>query len=216
MTINVTRNELADYWDNIFDNQDRHKLEWFEPDVSQTIEFLGNALPAEGSLVFIAGAGTSKLVEYLHHRNFQMVLNDISKTALKETKSRVGGRNLHVYLNSDISKPFFSHKNHLEIPNSVELWIDRATLHFLINQKQIDQYFVNLRQVLKVGGYVMLAQFVIGGVSQCTGLPIKQWTIDDFQLNLGSEFRLHASRYHDFIAPNGETKPYVYALFKRV
>lgn len=213
--VNVTMSDLSGHWDNIFGNRKSTELGWFESDVNHTVEFLGKAIPSANRHVFIAGAGTSKLVEYLHERNLHLILNDISATALTLTRNRLGEHTRHFYFNTDLGQPFSSNNKTHEIPQSVDLWVDRATLHFLTEQNQIDQYFINLRQLLNVGGYVMLAQFVIGGATHCAGLPIKQWTIDEFQLNLGVEFRLQASQYFDFVAPSGDVKPYVYGLFKR-
>lgn len=200
--------DIQKHWDDIFIKKDGPELGWYEKDVSQTLKFLQNIL-TDNSTIFIPGAGTSSIVEQIISENRTLILNDISSEALNKLKSRLGERkNIH-WLHHDISNP---------LPNNlpkVDVWIDRAVLHFLNEDKEIDIYFKNLTSSLKVGGYVLLAEFSTTGALKCAGLELHRYTVPEMQLRLGNAFSLIEAEEYVFINPFGDPRPYVYALFKK-
>ncbi len=65
------------------------------------------------------------------------------------------------WLCQDIAQPIPS-----PIP-AVDIWIDRAVLHFLTNKTDINGYFENLKSVLKIGGYAIFAEFSKASALKC-------------------------------------------------
>jgi EEF1A lysine methyltransferase 2 len=200
----------SQHWDHIFSNKTDQQLGWYEPSQAQTLKFISQCQLPQHYCVFIAGVGRSKLADTLALNADKLIVNDISQHALDEVKQRINSENLKVIahdLSLKLDQPEYS--------KAVDLWIDRAVLHFLLEPQAIQQYFDNLRTSIKPDGYVLLAQFSKTGATQCAGLKIKQYDCDSLQQELGDGFELINSEDYIFTNPFGDEKPYVYALFKK-
>lgn len=197
----------AEHWNTIFANKPDQELGWYEQDVSQTLKFI-TPLNVTNKTVFLPGAGTSNLVEHLAKESCNLVLNDISHQALNKLKSKIVQQQ-HKFICADISKPF-------ETSLSADIWVDRAVLHFLLTEKEISQYFHNLKASVKVGGHVLLAEFSIEGAPKCAGLELHRYSLEELCKRLGEKFELVSSEDYVFKTPAGLERPYIYAFFKRV
>ena len=198
------------HWDHIFAETEDTKLGWYEKDTAQTFKLLDEIPDLEKFTLFLPGAGTSILIENLVPRVNKLILNDISIQALNRVRQRLKGYSEEIlWLCQDIAQPF------KETLPDIDLWIDRAVLHFLIDEKDIKGYFENLKSILKVGGYALFAEFSLIGAPKCAGLTLHRYSINELSLNLGSSFELVSNFDHTYISPFGDQKPYIYALFKR-
>ncbi len=201
---------LDEHWNGIFSAKSDSELGWYESDVSQTLKFF-DQIPQGGSLkIFLPGIGTSILVEELLDRGHELILNDVSDQALDKLRCRIGSHDRVLWLPHDISKP---------LPTDVreiDFWIDRAVLHFLLEEADIRGYFANLQSVISEGGYVLLAEFSVSGAPKCAGLELHRYSIDEMVRRMGSEFQLIGHEEYTYINPRGDPRPYLYALFKRM
>jgi methyltransferase family protein len=198
------------HWDNIFSKTEDTKLGWYEKDTSQTLKLLGEIPDLGKATVFLPGAGTSILIEDLIPRVSRLILNDISKEALNCAKQRLmGGSEEIVWLCQDIAQPITK-----PMP-AVDIWIDRAVLHFLTNESDIKGYFENLKSVLKIAGHAVFAEFSLVGAPKCAGLTLHRYSTDELSIKLGSSFKLVSHFDYTYTNPFGDTRPYVYALFRR-
>jgi len=201
-----TRNE---HWDAIFSGQADSELGWYENDTSQTFKFLKLIPQRKNIRIFLPGAGTSQLVDELLAREYTLILNDISEEALNTLKSRIGENNRLQWLHHDMSKPLPG-----DTPQ-VDLWVDRAVLHFLLEDADIQCYFENVRSVVRARGYVLLAEFSITGAAKCAGLDLHRYSVEEMTKRLGKEFTLIKQEDYTFINPSGDSRPYIYALYQR-
>ncbi len=198
------------HWNAIFSRKTDPELGWYENDASQTLKFL-NEIPDIGdATLFLAGAGTSVLVDALLPRCSHIVLNDISDVALKKLGKRIGTNEGKVsWLHHDISKP---------LPTGTpvaNVWIDRAVLHFLIEERDIQCYFDNLRSGLSDEGYALLAEFSSDGAPKCAGLDLHRYSVEEMTERIGPGFTLMNEERYSFTNPFGDPRPYIYALYKR-
>jgi hypothetical protein len=200
----------GNHWDTIFSNTDDSYLGWYEKNASKTLELLDQIPEWKESTIFLPGAGTSVLIDELLHRGIRLVLNDISNEALRRVKDRLGdsGRDI-TWLCQDIARPIQNNKPH------VDIWIDRAVLHFLTDEADIVGYFENVKSTLKVGGYAIFAEFSKTGVPKCAGLPVCRYSLGELSDRLGREFELILHFDHIYLNPSGNPRPYVYALYQR-
>jgi hypothetical protein len=199
---------LEEHWNSIFNKTDDNKLGWWENETSQTLKFIENININSSTNIFLAGAGTSVLVDELIKKDCNLVLNDISFVALEKLKSRLRDNLKLDFFQYDLSKPF--------IKDSIDLWIDRAVLHFLLEEKDIENYFENLNKNTKKDSLVFFAEFKKGGAKSCASLEIKQYDVHELSKRLGKKFELILSEDYDFINPFGNKKEYIYALFRKI
>ncbi|MCP3944690.1 MAG: methyltransferase domain-containing protein [Desulfobacteraceae bacterium] len=200
----------SEHWDNIFSKTKDTKLGWHEKDTSQTFKLLDKIPDLEKAAIFVPGAGTSILIEELIPRVSSLILNDISSEALNrlKQKSKQDSEKI-VWLCQNIAQPFKK-----SIPE-VDIWIDRAVLHFLTDENDIKGYFKNLKSILKIGGHALFAEFSLTGASKCAGLTLHKYSIEELSINLGSSFKIVSHFDHTYINPFGDPRPYIYTLFKR-
>jgi SAM-dependent methyltransferase len=204
--------DLTGHWNELFATQDDPQLGWYEPDVSQTLRLLDLVPVQAAPTIFLPGAGTSLLVDELRGRGVRLVLNDISDEALRKLQRRIGSGDQTsetVWLHHDIAQP---------LPPGLPLcdvWIDRAVLHFLLEESAIEGYFRNLRSILRPGGHVLLAEFGLSGAPKCAGLEVHRYSVEEMARRLGPEFELLQAEDFTFVNPAGDPRPYVYALFRR-
>lgn len=198
-----------DHWNRIFSAKADPELGWYERDAARTLEFLDAIPDLDRAAVFLPGAGTSVLADALHGRCGKLVLNDISSVALDKLRERLGDGPDLVWHAGDVSAP---------LPGTVpplDLWIDRAVLHFLLDDAQIRGYFDNLRSRLKPGGHALFAEFAPDGALRCAGLDVRRYATEDLAARLGPGFELLRGENTTFINPAGSPRPYTYALFRR-
>lgn len=197
------------HWNTIFSNKADSELGWYERDVSQTLRFLDQVPAGQGRRVFLPGAGTSLLVEALLARRHELVLNDISDEALNKLRERIGQHDGITWLHHDISLPLPP-----GLP-AVDVWLDRAVLHFLLEEAAIGGYFANLRALVRPGGHVLLAEFSTTGAPKCAGLSVHRYSLREMRDRLGTGFECVSDETYTHITPSGGERPYLYALFIR-
>ena len=204
------------HWDYIFSAKEDAELGWSEDDCSKTLSFLKHTAISANSTLFLAGAGTSKLVDELIKTDANLIVNDISAKALETLSQRLNTTQCQ-YLHYDLGLPFNNNVNKSIDENfAVDVWIDRAVLHFLLTEEQINNYFDNLKSTVKCGGYVLLAEFSNTGATHCAGLAVHQYSVDEMQTRLGDKFELIDSKEYIFVNPFQQERPYIYALFQRI
>jgi len=201
---------LNEHWNEIFKKTDEDKLGWYEDDFSQTLKFLDLIPEWKSSKIFVPGVGTSGLIDLLLKSNVTMVLNDLSSEAIEKAKNKCRNKTDNIqWLCQDISKPLPS------VLNDIDIWIDRAVLHFLTDDKCVEQYFKNVNAAVKTGGYAIFAEFSKKGAVKCAGLDVRRYDVQDLEKNLPA-FKLIANEEYTFINPKGDPRPYIYTLFKRI
>lgn len=201
---------LNEHWNEIFKKTNEKKLGWYEEDYSQTMKLL-NLIPEWKNLkIFLPGVGTSDLINILLQSNAELILNDLSSVAIEKAKNKYNDKMHHVqWLCQNISGTL-----PLEL-NAIDIWIDRAVLHFLTDEDEIKGYFKNVTSTLKAGGHAIFAEFSKTGASKCAGLFLHRYSIEELSEKLGSLFRLVSYFDYTYINPYGDPRPYIYALYKR-
>ncbi|MBF0205152.1 MAG: class I SAM-dependent methyltransferase [Desulfamplus sp.] len=202
----TTRNE---HWNTIFSTKANSELGWYESDVSQTLKFFSLIPKNEGATIFLPGAGTSVLVDELLIRGYKLILNDISDEALNKLRSRIGTNDRLTWHHHDISKPL------PDATPQADIWIDRAVLHFLLEEADIEGYFANLNSMTRSGGYALLAEFSTTGATKCAGLELHRYSVEEMTDRLGNDFKLIKFENYTYMNPVGDPRPYLYALYRK-
>ena len=198
------------HWNTIFSATSDPDLGWYERESDQTLKHIDRVPLGPGSVIFLAGAGTTGLVEALLAQEARLIVNDISDAAIRKVKARLGERADQVtWIHQDISHPLPE-----DLPD-VDLWIDRAVLHFLLAEADIRSYFANLRSRICCSGHVLMAEFSVSGAPRCAGLDLHRYSVQELTERMGPAFTLLHHEDYTFVNPRGAPRPYIYTLFRR-
>ncbi|MFC2012709.1 hypothetical protein ACFLUE_00315 [Chloroflexota bacterium] len=110
----------------------------------------------------------------------------------------------------DITNPV-----HIRNLGEVDIWHDRAVLHFLVKDDEQNAYLSTLKRLVKQGGYVLIAVFSLNGAKECSDLDIRNYDENLLTEFLGEEFELIEHFDYMYYMPSGESRPYIYTLFRR-
>lgn len=211
-------NLLSDYnfekhWNNAYQKTPINSLGWYEEDPIPSMELISACNLPKDALIFNAGVGAATLIELLLNKRYtNIIVNDIATAALTELKN-----NLSEHKNADIKYIVDDLTNSSELLKlkNIDLWHDRAVLHFFTTDKQQKAYFDLIRKIIKPNGYVILAEFNLDGAKKCSGLDIVNYNEEMLQERLGNDFKLLKSFNYTYTQPSGNTREYVYTLFQR-
>lgn len=202
------------HWNNVYDNKVDEELGWFESNPQPTFKLIEACGLDQNARILNVGAGTSRLIDLLIEKGFtNIIANDLSDSALNKLQKRI----YNTYditidcLVDDLTAP-----KKLTKMAPVELWIDRAVLHFFLKPEEQAAYFNLLKTVVAPKGFVIIAVFALDGADRCSNLPLHRYDTAMIQEKLGNEFQLISSFNHTFINPKGGERPYIYTLFQKI
>lgn len=213
---NSSATEIKDYvqlWDNVYEKQPTNQLGWYEENPTPSINLIESCQLSKEARILHVGAGASTLIDILLDQGYpNQIVNDLSPNALNQIKRRLGSKDNNIeWLVDDLIAPKALNKI-----DPIDLWHDRAVLHFFNQPEEQKTYFKLVHQLVKVNGYVIIACFNLNGASKCSGLPVSRYNAQMIQDQLGSQFKLMESFDYMYTMPSGEKRPYVYTLFRRL
>lgn len=203
---------LQAHWDKAYLNSQNEKLGWYEEVPEETICLIEKCNLSADAVILNVGAGTTTLIEFLLLMGYENVIaTDISETSLNKLKQNLGAEKDKVeWIVDDLTRPTL-----LNRIDPVDLWVDRAVLHFFTGRQEKKTYFDLVRSKVKKGGFAIFAEFSLEGATKCSGLPVHRYSTEMLAENLGNEFELIGSFNHIYIMPSGSERPYVYTLFRK-
>ena len=201
---------LKEHWDKAYLNSPEEKLSWYETDLSPTLELVAKTGLDKSARILNVGAGSTTLIDELLAIGYSnLIATDISEVALKKLEDRLGIGKTECIVD-DLTNPTY-----LKSIEPVDLWIDRAVLHFFTEKGEQDIYFDLLKSKVKGGGFVLLAEFNLNSATKCSGLPVHRYSKEMLIEKLGAGFELIDSFDYTYIMPSGNERLYVYTLFKK-
>lgn len=198
-----------EHWEQTFASRAANQVSWFE-DVPESSLALIRAckLPSDAAILDV-GAGSAHLADALLREGFTNVaVLDISPAALAITKERLGPLARSVrFIVADIAswRPDFT----------VDLWHDRAALHFLTDEGDRAAYAATLRSAIRPGGYAVISNFAPSGPERCSGLPVIRADQSEIAALLGRGFELLDAFEKDHITPWGARQRFLFTRFRR-
>ncbi len=206
------KENLAEYWCGKYTNVDYTKLGWYEEKSLPTLKLIQKTKCKKDAVIFNVGAGSTTLIDDLLSEGYRnLIVNDISSCALKNIRKRIEKEQNNIqFIVDDITNP-----TSLKKIQKVDLWNDRAVLHFFTDEKDQVTYFKLLKEKVKQKGFVILAEFNLQGATKCSGLDVKRYSAEMLQEKLGTDFKLLEAFNYDYTMPSGEIRKYVYTLFQR-
>ena len=208
-----TMYDFENHWNNAYKKTPTTSLGWYEENPNKSIELIASCNLPKNARIFNAGAGSTTLVEQLLNEGYSnIIVNDIASSALIELKNSLSQHNHSTvqYIVDDLTNP-----TELLQLKQIDLWHDRAVLHFFTSESQQKAYFNLLKKIVKIDGFVILAEFNLEGAKKCAGLVVYNYNETMFQERLGDDFKLLKSFNYTYTQPSGNTREYIYTLFQR-
>ena len=203
--------DLSKYWNNIYTNNPVEKLGWYETNLTPTLKLISKTGLYKSGRILIVGAGSTTLIDKLLKIGYSnLIASDLSEVALKNLEDRLGLEKVE-YIIDDLTNP-----TKLNNITTIDLWIDRAVLHFFIKKQDQDAYFNFLNSKVKNNGFVLIAVYNLNGAKTCSGLPVYRYSKEMLVEKLENNFELIESFDYTYSMPSGAERPYIYALFKRI
>lgn len=205
--------DLKLHWNKTYERAEIDKLGWYEENPEPSLRLIEHCNFDKKALILNVGTGASRLVDELLDEGYEHIIaNDISASALDKLKLRLGERENKIHwVVDDLIQP--TQLCNLE---QVDLWHDRAVLHFFSDKKEQDAYFDLLRKLVKKNGFVIIATFNLESATKCSGLPVFRYDKKMLKEKLGGDFELIEAFDYSYTMPKGETRKYIYTLFKRI
>ena len=201
------------HWESVYSNSSLEKLGWYESRSGPSLKLIELSKLGKDASILNVGAGATTMVDELIELGYRNIIaNDISRKALEELQLRLGSEksSLVRWIIDDLTDP-----EELTSLEHIDLWHDRAVLHFFNNPDEQDAYFSLLRKLVKVEGHVIIAAFNLQGAPKCSGLSVHRYDEKMLQGKLGNEFQLKEAFDYTYTQPSGDTREYIYTLFQR-
>ena len=201
---------LKEHWDKAYLNSPEYKLGWYETDLTPTIKLISKTGLSKSARILNVGVGSTTLVDELLKLGYSnLIASDLSEVALNNLENRLGTEKVE-FIVDDLINPTV-----LKNIVPVDLWIDRAVLHFFTDKNEQNIYFDLLKSKVKSNGFVLLAEYNLNGATVCAGLPIHRYSKEMLNEKLGTDFELIDSFDYTYIMPSGAERPYIYTLFQK-
>lgn len=203
---------LKSHWNRTYRKVPEEKLGWYEENPEHSLRLINKCNLSKDSYLLNVGAGASTLTDKLLKQKYEnIIVNDLSSAAIDKLKERIGKESDKImWITDDLTHP--SILNNIE---PIDLWHDRAVLHFFNKTEEQDTYFSLLKKLLKPAGFVIIASFNLKGATKCSGLPIYRYDKNMLQEKLGNDFKLIEAFDYTYRMPSGDTREYIYTLFER-
>ena len=161
------------FWDQVYRSNDDSGLSWSEGSEPISFEWIVDII-SKTSRVADIGGGRSLLIPKLLSFGYKNLTHiEWSESASLSLQGDLGSRASKIdWVIGDLTK--------WQPKYLVDLWHDRAVLHFQTDERSCFEYLKSLHRNLSKTGYVLLATFHLDGPDSCSGLPVKRY--DDLTL----------------------------------
>ncbi len=197
------------HWQTVYETKNPNAVSWYQADPALSLALIDDLHLAPDAAIVDVGAGASVLADRLLDRGFtDLTLVDVADAALAHTRDRLGARAADVkFVTSDVTQ--------LDLGRTLDLWHDRAVLHFLTDAEERARYKAVLDAHLKPGGHAIIATFAVGGPDKCSGLPVRQYDAARLMDLLGEGFELVDEHREEHTTPWGSTQAFACFLVRK-
>jgi 2-polyprenyl-3-methyl-5-hydroxy-6-metoxy-1,4-benzoquinol methylase len=196
------------HWDSIYETKTPEQVSWTQQTPEISLDFIHSlSLDLNASIIDIGG-GDSNLVDHLLDEGYKNItILDISAKSLEKAQKRLGSRSNNV-------KWIVSDMNDYEPTSQFDLWHDRAAFHFQTSDEQIKKYVKTVGK--HVSGFLILGTFSEDGPLKCSGLDIKQYSVEQLVSCFEENFVKIQCKNHDHITPFETIQNFTFCCLKRI
>lgn len=198
------------HWQTVYRAKDESEVSWFEESPAISLELIHAAGVKPDASIIDVGGGASRLVDALLDDGFEAVtVLDLSSEALARAKTRLGARSAQVqWIVADVTT--------WEPAQAYDLWHDRATFHFLVDEKDRAAYTQRVLRAVRPGGHVIIGTFAPDGPERCSGLPVARHDAASLGRVFGPSFELIETCNQEHRTPAGSIQRFQFSRFHRL
>lgn len=198
------------HWEKIYQTGSPTKRGWYQEHPGDSLNLIRSAGVPKTAEIIDIGGGDSLLVDHLlgqGHENITVL--DVSEHAIQRAKKRLGERFDQVsWICTDITA--------FKTDKQYDLWHDRACLHFLTRESELELYKEKACKSIRQGGTMITATFSHSGPERCSGLPVRQFERKELFRVFQKNFDLLESFDAVHRTPSGTNQNYVFCSFKKI
>ena len=197
-----------EHWQSVYLSKQDAELSWFEERPATSLELVRSLPSVPRSAIDIGGGQSAFAGELLQLGVESIAVLDLSAAALERGKARLGANSAQVewIVGSVLEQPFL---------RAVELWHDRACLHFLTDDADRRHYVTLASQSVVSGGFAILAGFAPYGPERCSGLPVRRASAEEIAAEFALAFTRVTSVRVTHSTPWGKPQAFEYVLLRR-
>jgi SAM-dependent methyltransferase len=199
--------DRTSHWEDVYTTKQTDQVSWYQQHPETSLEMI--AATGKDSRILDVGGGSSFLVDHLLRRGFtQIGVLDISPTALANAQHRLGekGRSVEWFV-ADVTR--------FNSPHSWEIWHDRATFHFLTEEKDRQLYKARMEQALAPDGQAVIATFGVDGPTTCSKLNVCRYDPSSLAEIFSPVFEFVDHKIEMHRTPAGSLQQFLYCRFGR-
>jgi SAM-dependent methyltransferase len=197
----------ATHWDRVHGGDERERS-WFREDPGPSFRLVHDAASGPDAPVIDVGAGTSRLVDrLLAAGHTDVTVLDVSATALARLSERLGPDPRVTAVIDDVRdwRP----------DRTYDVWHDRATFHFLVDDAEAAAYVASARTAVREGGHAVIATFAPDAPETCSALPVRRRDAAALAEAFGSAFELVHDEREEHRTPGGALQPFTWVVLRR-
>lgn len=196
------------HWNQVYATKQPDAVSWYQRSPDNSLAYIRKLTNVTQKIIDVGG-GASVLVDALLDAGYERpIVLDVSASGLDRAKSRLGSRAALVeWLVADVTKA----------PDlrPVDLWHDRAVLHFLTEPADQAAYAALAARTVRPGGHVVLATFAPDGPEKCSGLPVQRHDGASIGRLLGPSFESITEDREVHRTPGGGEQRFSWAVLRR-
>jgi ubiquinone/menaquinone biosynthesis C-methylase UbiE len=196
------------HWQGTYTAKGEREVSWFQDSPQPSLDLITQTAASAGSAIVDIGGGASRLAETLLDRGFQdITVLDLSEAALAAARARIGDQ-------ADRIRWIAADATTWEPPQHYDVWHDRATFHFLVEEADRAAYLTCLTRYLRPGGHAIIATFAPDGPARCSGLPVVRYDAGSLGRTLGPAFVCVSTQRHTHTTPWGASQAFQFSVFR--
>lgn len=205
------------HWEQIYAPSGQPRS-WYQDHAQPSLSIIESLEPLWGEAVskdspievVDIGGGSSPLAQQLVQQgHYRVTVVDISESALEHvrTMARSVGDAI-TWVQSDLRE--------LELAGPVDVWHDRAVLHFMTTTEDKASYRKQMLRYTRPGSFVVIGVFSESGPTQCSGLSVQRYGPDDISRIFGHDCELRSTFLDDHRTPSGVTQSFRWFVGRRL
>lgn len=197
------------HWEQVYQNKPLETVSWYQPVPETSLAYFRQQQIAADAAIIDIGGGDSFLADHLLQLGYKDIsVLDISEAAIERAKERLGADAIKIqWIVSDILafKPSVAY----------DCWHDRAAFHFLTKDEDIQTYRLLAAAHIKAGGLMIMGTFSENGPKKCSGIDIRQYSVEELKGLFQTDFELIASEQTDHPTPFDTIQHFTFCCFRR-